>query len=123
MRSRWLGTKGRDGATNFCYGAAIIVDHNSISKGVGRARLGYGSQNTFNARFLFRRRRALVILWRDCLQDCLGATLRTRELTGWTEGKYSRAVPIFLFNLHARFYLNNGVRMSTPPRPFTELER
>ena len=62
LRSRWLGTKGRAGATNFCCGAAVIVYHNSIAKGVSRARLGYGSQNTFNARFLFRRRGGLVVL-------------------------------------------------------------
>src|SRR6202041_3852767 len=53
LRSRGLGTKGRGGASNFCCGAAIIVYTNCITKRVGRARLGYGSQNPFSARFLF----------------------------------------------------------------------
>ena len=69
LRSRWLGTRAKAGATNFCCGAAVIVYDNSIAAGVSRTRLGYGSQNTFNAllRFLFRRRGGLVVRWRDCL--------------------------------------------------------
>src|SRR5580704_3763979 len=48
LRSRGLGTKGGAGVTDFCGGAAVIVDQNSIAKRVGGARLGYGSQNTFS---------------------------------------------------------------------------
>src|ERR1700733_1099318 len=74
LRSPGLGTKARAGARNFCCGAAIIVYKNSIPKGVGRARLGYGSQNTFSARFLLRRRRDLTVLCcAYLLASCRGA--------------------------------------------------
>lgn len=76
MRSRWLNTKSRAAATDFCRGATVIAYHNLIATGVGGARLNYSSQIPFNAllHFLALRRRGLV-LRRECLLNGRRAAL------------------------------------------------
>src|SRR5580658_1648379 len=125
LRSRGLGTTDRAGGSNFCCGAAIIVYKNSIANRVRRARLGYRSQNTFSARFLFRCRRDLAVLWCDCLlTDCRAAWKQPCEHQNQRNGQHeSIRGPgrIFLFNLDSCYYLN-GVLMFHAPTA-TVLER